>query len=147
MANETDTLRAVGHGILTLVNAAILVAILAVVLSPGGAAAVAIQQFFALLSWLVGLVVQPLTAGANVQLTATAAPASQVTLATATGGSSGTTTTQGQATSGTGGTTTTPAAGATNIASAPDASGQYPIYDNLGRIVGHSMSPGTATPE
>lgn len=78
MANETDTLRAIGHGILTLINAAILLAILAVVLSPGGAAAGAIQAFFALLSWMVGLVVQPLGPGASVQLTSTEQPAASV---------------------------------------------------------------------
>lgn len=88
MANETDTLQAVGHGVLTLINATILVAILAVILAPGGAAADTIRQFFGLLSWLVGIVVQPLKAGQAVQLTATAAPASQVALA-GTGGGGG----------------------------------------------------------
>lgn len=139
MANETDTLRAVGHGILTLINAAILLAILAVILSPGGAAAGAIQAFFALLSWMVGLVVQPLAAGQVVTLSATAAPASQVPLAGAPG--------QG-GTQTTGGGGNLPAAtGAANIASTPDATGQYPIYDNLGRITGHSGTPGTALGE
>lgn len=73
--SDRDQLHAVGHAILALVQAAILLAILAVILAPGSQAANAIQAFFALLAWLVGQVLRPLTPGNRVQLSDQSLPA------------------------------------------------------------------------
>lgn len=57
---EMDSLRAVGHGALSLVNAAIVLAIVAVVLSTRAQTTQAITAIFRFLSWLVGAVITPL---------------------------------------------------------------------------------------
>lgn len=75
MANDLDQVKAVGHATLALVNAAILVAILAVILAPSAQSGAIIQAFFSTLSWLVGQVVRPITGGSLVTLSSTLAPA------------------------------------------------------------------------
>lgn len=70
-----DQLHAVGQGALSLFNAAILLTIVAVVLSNRSGAANIISQAFALLSWLVEQVVRPVTPGHDVALTNKLAPA------------------------------------------------------------------------
>lgn len=59
LAREMDEIRALGSGAIGLVNAALLLAIVAVVLA-GPQTASVIRSAFALLTWLVGQVVTPL---------------------------------------------------------------------------------------
>jgi hypothetical protein len=68
-----DDIKALGHGLLALFNAAILVALIAVVLNSRGNGAALITDLFSVLSWLVGQVVTPLKAASNVDVTATQA--------------------------------------------------------------------------
>lgn len=129
MENDYDNVKAIGHGIMALVNAAILVAILAVVLAPGSQTAAMIQGAFGLLSWLVGLVIQPLTAGSTVTLSNKLQPAGayQVTQ----GGTGGTSTTAGQAQAAPGGTGSQPA-GQQPLIRLCDQSGNWQGYAQPG---------------
>jgi hypothetical protein len=138
-----DTLRDIGHAVLALVNAAILLAILAVILAPNSQSAAIIQQAFSLLAWLVGQVINPITGGSRITLSSTLAPAGAYG---ATSSASGGTQPVQAGGTGTGSSTLAPSI-QSGIASAPDGTGQFPIYDQYGRIMGHSPTPGTATPE
>ena len=68
-----DDIKALGHGLLALFNAAIFVALIAVVLNSRGNAAALITDLFSVLSWLIGQVITPLKAASNVNVTATQA--------------------------------------------------------------------------
>ena len=72
---EISHVQAIGHGVISLVNGAILIAIVAVLLSNNANTAGMIQAFFQFLAWLVATVVTPLNAGTNVTLGSTLQPA------------------------------------------------------------------------
>lgn len=75
LQDDLDHLHALGHGAVSLVNAAILLAVVAVVLSTGSQTPVIIERFFQLVTWLVKQVVMPIGAGYNVPLTQQLQPA------------------------------------------------------------------------
>jgi hypothetical protein len=75
LANDLDQLKAVGHGALTIVNGAILLAIVAVLLATQSQTASMIATFLQFVTWLVAQVVSPVTGGTSVQLTNQLAPA------------------------------------------------------------------------
>lgn len=75
LQDDIHSLEAIGHGALSLVNAAILLAIVAVLLAYGSQTPDMIRKFFALLAWLAKQVVTPLGTGYAVPLTATLQPA------------------------------------------------------------------------
>lgn len=75
LSDDLESLRGVGHGVLALVNTAVLLAIVAVILAPGSSTAQVIKDAFALLSWLVAQVIKPVTGGFNVQPSTQYAPA------------------------------------------------------------------------
>lgn len=89
---DIDDLKAIGHGVLSLVNLAIILAIIAVVLAARSQSANIIATFFALLSWLVGQVINPITGGQSVALSNTLAPSGQTSVETpsSSGGAPGT---------------------------------------------------------
>lgn len=97
---EIDNAKAIGHGLISVFTVAILLAIVAVVLANGSATASLITQFFKLLSWLVAIIVNPVSGGSQTDVDNTSlVPAESVRVAANDGtGSSGMTT-------GTGGTT------------------------------------------
>lgn len=68
---EFDDLKAIGHGAVTLFYAAIVIAILAVVLSTNSQTTTVLQQFFSFVGWLVSSVVAPVSGGQNVALSST----------------------------------------------------------------------------
>jgi hypothetical protein len=63
--NEIDHIKAIGGGAISLVNTAIVLAIVAVVLSNGSQAPAVITAFFGWLSWLIGQVITSTTPGAT----------------------------------------------------------------------------------
>lgn len=75
---DIDSLKAVGHGALSLVNAAIVLAIVAVILSTQAQTAQAITAIFSFLSWLVGAVITPLQQVSPIVLTNQWQPAASV---------------------------------------------------------------------
>ena len=97
--NEIDHIKAIGGGAISLVNTAIVLAIVAVVLSNGSQAPAVITAFFGWLSWLIGQVISPITGGASVTLSSTPLPAGSygmsATSATSVGSGSVTSTTPG----------------------------------------------------
>jgi hypothetical protein len=119
LTGDLDQLQALGHGAMALVNAAIILAIVAVILSTGSNAAGIIQSALAFVTWLVGQATQPATGGRSVLLTDALAPASGYQTVTG----DGTVTTPGTATTGTqapagsvpGSVPVTGAIGATNL--------------------------------
>lgn len=86
---ETDIadFKAVGHGLVSLFNVAIILAIVAVVLSARSGTPAIISTFFGFVSWLVGQVVQPVSGGSNVTLGNTLQPAGGYGTSGASGGS------------------------------------------------------------
>lgn len=92
---ELQELKSIGHGFVGVVNIAILLAIVGVILSARSQTVNVLQSFFALLAWLVGLVVQPLQTGVGLPFSSTLETAGQLTgqaVPTGTGGASGTAT-------------------------------------------------------
>lgn len=98
LEGDVNSIKALGHGALSLVNAGIVLAIVAVVLSTRAQTAQAITAFFSVLSWLVGQVIAPLQtvpplafsntltpAGATLFGSGTAANGSSVPTVTSTG--------------------------------------------------------------
>lgn len=76
LEREMDRVRDLGHAAVNMLSTVILVAIVAVVLAKGSATAQVIRQGFALLAWLVSLVMSPLAKGAAINLdTPTETPA------------------------------------------------------------------------
>lgn len=75
LSSDLDSVYAVGHAAIALVNTAILLAIVAVILSKRAQTAAVLQSALAVLTWLVAQVVTPVTGGTNVTLGATLAPA------------------------------------------------------------------------
>ena len=127
---DREQLHAIGHAILALVNAAILMAILAVILAPGSQVTGMINAFFSLLAWLVGQVIRPLTPAPLITLSSQLQPAGMYPLGGAggtTGGSTGTT----QSTPG--GTGTAPApTGTPGTGNAPIGT-VVPLCDQTGK--------------
>lgn len=86
---EIDNFKAVGHGVISIFTTAILLAIVAVVLANGATTASVITAFFKLLSWLVSIIVNPVSGGSQTNIdTPTLVPAAGVqTVANSGGGS------------------------------------------------------------
>jgi hypothetical protein len=82
IARDIDDIKAIGVGALSLLNGAILVAIVAVILAGPSQTASVIKTFLQFLAYLVASVVAPVTGGRNVALSATPAPAGPVPAAT-----------------------------------------------------------------
>jgi hypothetical protein len=72
---EIDHVRSIGRGIVGLIDVAILLAIVAVVISKRSDSVTVIRALFQFLSWLVGQIVTPLNPVATLQLSNTLAPA------------------------------------------------------------------------
>lgn len=72
---DLDDLHAIGHGLSALFTGAIGVAIVAVILSANSASPNIISTFFGFVTWLVGQVIQPVSAGVNVVLNGRPGPA------------------------------------------------------------------------
>lgn len=94
--DDLSQLKAVGAGAVSLFNATILLAIVAVLLSTRAGTAGILAQFLGLITWLVSQVVTPVTGGTNIPLTTTLQPAfgwggtgTPGTTSTGTGGSPG----------------------------------------------------------
>lgn len=72
---EAHQLKALGHAAVGVFNAAVLIAIVAVILSASSRGPAMIQGFFGLLSWLVEQVVKPVGQGNVVKLSGELKPA------------------------------------------------------------------------
>ena len=72
LEGDANALKALGHGALSLVNAAIVLAIVAAILA--GQTASIIQGFFGFLSWLVGQIIAPLQQQQPIAFTNTLLP-------------------------------------------------------------------------
>jgi hypothetical protein len=68
---ELDNVKALAEGAKSFVATIFLVAIIALVVQQGSAAATIIQSFFRLLAWMTAIIVSPLQPGANVDTSAT----------------------------------------------------------------------------
>jgi hypothetical protein len=75
LEHDMDEIRAVGHGAMALVNAGLLLAIVAVILSGRSSTADVIRAIFTFLAWLVGQVVKPISGGRTVTLSGSSGPA------------------------------------------------------------------------
>lgn len=93
LENEIGHIKAIGSGAVSLVNTAIILTIVAVILSQGSQAPAVITAFFGWISWLIGQVIAPITGGAAVNLTSTPLPAgsSGMSQTSATGSNAGST--------------------------------------------------------
>jgi hypothetical protein len=143
IAGELDQLQALGHGAMALVNAALILAIIAVVLANGSNAAGIIQSVLAFMAWLVGQATQPATAGRSVALTDALAPASGYQSITG----DGTTTAASTSTAGTSSVGTVPGTVQIpgNVGSATLPAGWSSTYSTSTPLLGFTTLPdGTA---
>lgn len=79
LEGDINSLKAVGHGALALINAAIVLAIVAVVLSTKAQTAQALTAIFGFLSWLVAQVIAPLQTVPPLAFSNVLTPAAAVT--------------------------------------------------------------------
>lgn len=133
--DDLGHLHALGHGAISLFNAVVLLAVVAVVLSTRSMAPQMITAFTGLVAWLVKQVVTPISGGYSVPLDATLAPAF--------GG-----TTSSSPTSSTGSGSGAPATNTPGITSNGGSGGSsspqvvYPVVDpQTGIVTGSSTTP------
>jgi hypothetical protein len=115
LSSDLDSLRAIGHSAIALINTAILLAIVAVILSKRSQSAAVLASAFAFGGWLIGQIITPITGGASVVLGNQLAPAGGYPIVATGGNTTGATSTgtlaggswdTGTQTPGTGGTGT-----------------------------------------
>jgi hypothetical protein len=75
LQHDADQIQAIGHGLLALFNAAIVLAIVAVILSTNSQMPQILRSFFQFVTWLVAQVIRPVTGGSNVALSPNLLPA------------------------------------------------------------------------
>ena len=73
LGHEIDDLRTLGHSALAFMNVAIVLTIIAVILSTKSGTPQVITQAFSFLTWLVKQILTPVSGGTSVQLSATPA--------------------------------------------------------------------------
>lgn len=73
--HDIDELRAIGHGALSLFNAAILLAVVAVLFATASQTPQMISSFLGLVTWLIAQATKPVTGAYNVVLGSTLQPA------------------------------------------------------------------------